>query len=796
MTDIPAPSYRILTTDLLSNKVIAEIPFTGSKYTLGLSAAGEFSGDVYVNSETVKLGLYEATKPGKTGLYVLRDDKCVWGGIIWAREYNVNDRTLGVSASEFTSYFHHRKIWKTFTTSFGGTLTVPPDATADSVITLDMGTPFQLPKGSTVLVMFSDDTMYNLTGYFETTQDSDGNNIAINPKNRYYRATKKRVTALESDSSIATVKITTAKSHGLSIGDDVSLTNTGIERLDGTRTVSSVNGSTTFTIKVPSSDTTAGLKAVDTADVSLNSKAQVTVNGSVPPGGPYVVTVDIKPDTYTFIKGLIDSTMSDFTTVGFPNVSIETGNTEVFDISSYKVSGNIATLTTTDPHGLGPGQKITLRNVTSSLNKTFEVLETIDDVTITVAVSSNPIPYTETGVKRSMITKKYTRNLETTYTFSADHSFSKGDYVSINNVPSQVEHYTQNGKSKSRGWAYNDNSVMVIGVPATNQIVVETNVKYSDAAVIDYSTYRKNPNGYALSFPSLVVGTYGPYPYNSDIGITFEESDADLLGLHTESKIVRGFELNTIADVLDAYAVTANGGDGFDYRVECRFDPEINQFTRVFRFVPAFPGNAVIADNDAVISQLGADQIIFEYPGNISTFSIKESAEDAATRMFVVGDQSELQGEASQPYSAAALTDYLAAGWPLLDGNEAYKGLGGADEAVLYTVADMYLMESTPPIMDFSLSINGSLSPLVGTYAPGDWCSILVDDDYVRMRLESDDEPRNDVLLRKILKIEVSIPDAATIPEEVSVELLSKRQLIGTQRAGGARTNAFSTISR
>jgi hypothetical protein len=37
----------------------------------------------------------------------------VWGGIVWARKYDENSKTLTIDASEFTSYFYHRHIWQT-----------------------------------------------------------------------------------------------------------------------------------------------------------------------------------------------------------------------------------------------------------------------------------------------------------------------------------------------------------------------------------------------------------------------------------------------------------------------------------------------------------------------------------------------------------------------------------------------------------------------------------------------------------------------------------------------------------
>jgi hypothetical protein len=48
------------------------------------------------------------------------------------------------------------------------------------------------------------------------------------------------------------------------------------------------------------------------------------------------------------------------------------------------------------------------------------------------------------------------------------------------------------------------------------------------------------------------------------------------------------------------------------------------------------------------------------------------------------------------------------------------------------------------------------------------------------MRLETDDEPRDDVLVRKIVAIKVSVPDAG-FPETVSLDLIPISKFGGTR---------------
>ena len=113
MTDTSV-EYRYFITNIVTNQVIAEIPLTGVSYERGLKDAGSFSGTLSLSVETDGLDVYNSTLPGKNAIYVLRNGLCVWGGIIWTRSYDVVAKTVTINANEFTSYFQHRKIWKTW----------------------------------------------------------------------------------------------------------------------------------------------------------------------------------------------------------------------------------------------------------------------------------------------------------------------------------------------------------------------------------------------------------------------------------------------------------------------------------------------------------------------------------------------------------------------------------------------------------------------------------------------------------------------------------------------------------
>ena len=105
--------YRYFLTNLLTNEVISEVPFKGVSFERMNRRAGKFDGQIAFIPETKGLNLYEATMPGRTGLYITRNSQVLWGGIIWSRTYDVATKTLSVSGAELISYFYHRQIWQT-----------------------------------------------------------------------------------------------------------------------------------------------------------------------------------------------------------------------------------------------------------------------------------------------------------------------------------------------------------------------------------------------------------------------------------------------------------------------------------------------------------------------------------------------------------------------------------------------------------------------------------------------------------------------------------------------------------
>jgi hypothetical protein len=656
--------YRFFLTDLLSNEIISEVPFKNISYSRELRRAGKFSGKIPFIEATKGLNLYESTMPGRTGLYVMRNNACVWGGIIWSRSYNVGSEELSVEASEFISYFYKRNVWQT------------------------------LVYGTEFIGVFS---------------------YSIN-------------------SNLAT--ITTEQPHGFESGDRVRITFTS-PLVDGIRTIKQVTAFNQFTFDVASSN-------VETTLINTG-----TVRGLV--------------DTFDFVRDILGLASVDLAGINFANEEIEPAQRLEVSIISKQRSNNIVTLTTQEPHNLVIGQEVNVFDVGNDLDGLHIVTDLPNNNTIIYELLGPNVPRTTlSGIKTiNVATKALSVSFgavspETpaiaTITLSENHGASVGQKVLLQGVDSFFS-----GILDKR---YN-------GLFEIQSIPTPTSFTYTTSGVLGEPT-TSVVGGLATFGSRLVYGTYGSFTYNGDIGLDITNETS---GLYQDQKIYRGYELKSIGDILEEYSENING---FEYRIDCDYDFNTASFTRNFVLLDLSYAAELEEGGIADIARFGADEYVFEYPGNIFSFEIEESAEEAATRMFTIGKIDDISGDSSQPYAAASapelLSNPLGKSWPILDETETVDGV--SDEAQLYQYAKDYLYESLPPISDFKLEVNGSLSPYVGTYSPGDFCSIIVDDQFVRERLASDAEPRDDILIRKIAGYKVKVPNSPHYPERVELDLI------------------------
>lgn len=648
--------YRYYLTDLLSNQLISEVPFRGVSFARANRRAGEFSGKIPFIEATKGLDLYEATMPGRTGLYITRNSVVVWGGIIWARSYNVDSQELDVSGAEFISYLYHRNIWQT------------------------------LIYGSEYVGVFS----YSVNNGVGT--------------------------------------ITTEIPHGLSVGQFVGITFTN-PAVDGNRQITRINSANSFSF------------STEAGDVGTNRSTSGAIRLLI--------------DTYDFARDLVFQMSTDHAGLNFANEVIKPGIEKQGSVITKERTNGVVTLKTSSDHTVIPGQEVEVQEVGSGLDGVHRVTEVPDRRTIKYNLSGPNVSRSSlSGIRVLNVATKQISNGVVTLTTDINHGASVGQTVFVDKIDSFFSDRldtTYNGR-----WT-------ISGTPSGNTL------QYVNEAILPDGP--ESGNGGTVSLGSkFIYGDYGGFTANSDIGIGFQ--DFRKSGKYQDTQFLRGFELKTYGEVLEQYSTNV---DGFEYRIDCDYDFDTASFTRTFTIIDSEPAEPPPPGELYPVTTLGANNYVFEFPGNVITFSVDESAEESATRFFVGGNIEDLNDAASQPYAGASdselLDSFSGRSWPLLDQVEILNEVEA--EGTLYQYATDYLYESKPPMGTFTLSVNGSIDPVVGSYYPGDWCSIIIDDEFVRQRLANDQEPRDDLIIRKIEGYKVTVPDSPTSPEKVELTLVT-----------------------
>jgi len=870
--EINPADYRYYAVDLLTNTLLVEIPFVDVTYGRALSKAGSFSGSIPIVEANAHLNLYENTMPGKTAIYILRNGVCVWGGIIWSRSYSPIDKKLTVDGAEFISYLYHRMVWQTLYygsepyycsryVAGSGTATIYTSTEHEfevgdvvkvyalnnalngtHVITaIPSASSFSFASAATLSLSPSDigqarsvvdsyDVARDILGWLNEDFSTNDflNDEAYGDRRINFPATDEEYTVTNKLCVSNSTTLTLDRPHDLIVGQLVEIAAVD-DLLDGYQTITAVPTSTTIKYNVTGSvnistaavtpytsyDVTS--KSISTTPLTITFKSVssniATITTSQPHGlavGDYVSIAKLDNSvsytkTATAFSGSTTLTVTSATNlVAGMLVSVTTGklsgNTIVEKIVGTTVTLNKPTLSAIT------SETVSFTNQ-SALNGTTNVISIPTSTTFTIPVDSADIGTTAVAANTGEASYK-----TVTLTTSANHGIVAGTSIIVENIGSDY-----------------DGNYVVASVPDVKTI------KYTVFSTLNYVT--TGVSGGTVSWGGrLVAGTYGSYSSNSNIGIdSTEELSAKYLG--SSSKVFRGSDLRSFGDILEDFSKEL---EGFEYRIDCDF--ENDAFTRTFTFVPfvdppvripvtfkqltsniatitTSTAHGLVAGDETVITEvgssfdgtvtvvsapttttftfysynnnvpstastgyigvvhplsvLGADQYVFEYPGNIFQFTLNENAEDSATRMWVGGSADGLDGTASQPYAAAASKDLLNQGWPLLDEIEEKNDVDtvAAGKEALYNYALDFLGESRPPEATFNIEVNGSLDPVVGSYYPGDWCSIILDDEFVRMRLATDLEPRGDVIVRKIIAYTVGVPETPSFPEKVTLTL-------------------------
>lgn len=494
-----------------------------------------------------------------------------------------------------------------------------------------------------------------------------------------------------------------------------------------------------------------------------------------------------------------------------PRDETESRNSYTIDKITRASNNTTATVYVTDTHNIQVGDLV----VVDIFKNNFDAFTQNYQSLTATAVTANSVTYTMVS-STDVEAFSYINGIVTLYFkggAAACHNYVVGDSVVVPTI------------NKS-GYAYG-------GVTATVRAVSPTTISYMKAGLAAGGKVKKTAFKAAVSVsrnssvtvtneiangllskvptiykrPVIYSKTYGEFPNNAGIGgITF--STMDYSNKNLPNSPIFGSDLQTVAEILDKYS---NGIDGFEYRIDPGLSIDENgnkQFTRNFVLIPIYPktltdyletlpGGKLARGQVATPAALGADKVIFEYPGNVTNVSMAEKAETSATRIFVRSGDGKAGSGAEVAYSGAADVDLLQDNWPLLDKKESVtwplKGAENAaatsaptntdewgnhdDETDYHKSALRFLKESKPPAGDFNIDVNGSVTPVIGSYNPGDWCSIIINDNFVKTRLDSVLEPRKDVIVRKIDSIKVAVPNNPAFPERITLNLIPDWQV-------------------
>jgi hypothetical protein len=215
--------------------------------------------------------------------------------------------------------------------------------------------------------------------------------------------------------------LTTRQPHGFTVGSNIYVSGVG-DPFDGNYTIKSVPTETTLTyVRLPE---VAVIKQVAYRSLQSNvATLETTTNHSFSIGDEVVVSgVDsVFNGTYP-ITGVDGSTKFSYQASRVPVASV---------IGRILVS-NVATLTTSAPHGFLPGEQVTVTGIDSTnFNGTF----------IISSVSSDGLQfsYPRNRTDSRVVTNSSLTNQIATITTSAPHGFVVGEQVAVSNVSSAYD---------------------------------------------------------------------------------------------------------------------------------------------------------------------------------------------------------------------------------------------------------------------------------------------------------------------------------------------------------------------
>lgn len=210
-----------------------------------------------------------------------------------------------------------------------------------------------------------------------------------------------------------------------------------------------------------------------------------------------------------------------------------------------------------------------------------------------------------------------------------------------------------------------------------------------------------------------------------------------------------GYELTEIARTIEDQAALEGGFDfGFDVQYAAG--------------VPTITFNLGYPRRGRGLDQTGW---MWEFPGNITSYTWPEDGEQIAETAWAVGG-----GSGTSMVTASSTNSLLAAGWPLLEIVKSYKDV--TDSGVLAAHAQADALALANPVTLPVLTVRADQDPVLGSYITGDDARVRLADAYFNAGTDATGAylPGFDGTLR-IHQIDITPPSGDQAPEQVQLTM-------------------------
>jgi hypothetical protein len=508
----------------------------------------------------------------------------------------------------------------------------------------------------------------------------------------------------------------------------------------------------------------------------------------------------VLPEITTSVKSMLNTFITyvnnDQDTINSTYAASDTHNLMTY----YAHSGTTITFTTEEKHGFTAGTKIQVKNHDSAHHSDGVATPyNYDGDNLTVVTVPNSRQFTIT----SLITASTAIDTTAYAVDSGVHCIKQSTYDKIQsasavNLTTDIDNALNNykiiGTGDNNPFEFRGHRMTYVGeiienfaktgVPSYTQSTV-TDGDYPKATV-GSSTKRVVKKQTTANVATLTTSTAHGFAVGNlvtvaNVDSVFNVTNQAITAVTTTSPYTFSYAKTVSPDVPETLVGADFVSARFDFTVESSYDANTKTFNNVFKawLVQKDINNPAgnVTDGASLTnlygpSSLGANQFIFEHPGNIVSLTLNENAERSASRTWVVDNKNDLGDAATPFYGSYTNISYLNNLFPLLEVAITDRDLPTENDADVVPFAKEFGYRLAPPIGDYKITVNGSLDPEVGSYQPGDWCGILPHDEFINNRLRLPYENRNNILVRKIGSYKVNVPDNPAFPETVELELL------------------------